>query len=231
MSLSLDNRRVGDVAVVTCRGRIIDGSESATLQKHLEELIPMSPHVVLHLGEVSFIDSAGLGLLVRFHTRAHHARGSLKVCAISSKVGEVLRATRLHSIFHPYESEADAISAAYQVTRSHDMSPLSADVLCVDKSADVLAYIRELLKEAGHRVITAANLPDALILLTATQPKVVVIGAELRAVTGIRAADEFRRFAEARTVIELPEQFSSRDAGEAGRQLLDEVAASLNART
>jgi anti-sigma B factor antagonist len=228
VSLSLENRRVGDVAVVTCHGRIIDGPESVALQKQLEELIPINPHIVLHLGDVSFIDSAGLGLLVRFLTRAQNARGSLKFCGVSQKVGDVLKVTRLHSIFPHYETEAEAIAAAYRVHRTKEMGFLEANVLCVDKSADVLAYLRELLKGAGHSVITAANLPDALILLTATQPKVVVVGAELRAITGTRAAEEFRKLADARRLVVLPADFSHHDAGEAGQQLLDQVAASLS---
>jgi anti-sigma B factor antagonist len=226
--LSLESRRVGDVMVITCRGRIIEGPDSAALQRHLETLIPVNPHIILHMGDVSFIDSGGLGLLVRFLTRARNARGSLKLCAVSPKIGDVLKVTKLLTIFPLYETEADAITASYRRTRTNDMSFLNANVLCVDKSADVLAYLRELLKEAGHRVITASNLPDALILLTATQPKVVVIGAELRAVTGTRAAEEFRRLAEACTVVQLPADFSSHDAGEAGRQLLDEVSARLD---
>src|SRR5262249_35261125 len=133
------------------------------------------------------------------------------------------------TIFPHYETEADAIAAAYRVTRSNDMKFLEPSVLCVHKSSDVLAYLRELLKEAGHHAITAANLSDALILLTATQPKVVVISAELRAITGTRAADELRKL-DARRLVELPADFSSHDAGEAGQQLLDQVAASLSTR-
>src|SRR4029450_12132301 len=181
VSLSLESRRVGDVAVVTCRGRIIDGPESVALQKQLEELIPINPHIVLHLGDVSFIDSAGLGLLVRFLTRAQNARGSLKFCGVSQKVGDVLKVTRLHSIFPYYETEADAIAAAYRVTRTKEMGFLEATVLCGDKFAESLGYLRELLKGAGHSVITAANLPDALILLTDTQRKVGVGGGGVRA--------------------------------------------------
>jgi anti-sigma B factor antagonist len=230
MPLSLESRRVGDMTVVTCRGRIVEGQESAVLQQQLDSLIPMHRHVILHLGEVPFIDSAGLGLLVRFLTRARHAGGSLAVCALSPKIGEVLKATRLQTIFHPYESEGDAISAAYEANRPIDVSFLNANVLCVDKSADVVAYVRELLKEAGHRVLSATNLPDALILLRATRPEVVVIGAELRAAADTRAAEEFRRLADVRAVVELPVGFSRHDAGEAGQQLMSLVAASLRGR-
>src|SRR5262245_54249690 len=110
MPLALRSRRIGDVTVVTCDGRIVGGAESAALLEHLDRLIATDPHVVLHLGGVEFIDSAGLGLLARCLTRAQNAGGSLKVCAVSSKVAEALRITRLQSVFHPYETEADAIA-------------------------------------------------------------------------------------------------------------------------
>ena len=92
-------------------------------------------------------------------------------------------------------------------------------VLCVDESPDVLTYLRELLKEAGYRTLTAANIPDALMLLKATRPKIVVIGAELRT-AGTQAYEEFKNVASAGTVVELPAGFSRQDAGEAAQQVL-----------
>ena len=89
----------------------------------------------------------------------------------------------------------------------------------MDESPDVLTYLRELLKEAGYRTLTAANLPDALILLKATRPKIVVIGAELRT-AGTQASEEFKNVASAGTVVELPAGFSRQDAGEAAQQVL-----------
>jgi CheY-like chemotaxis protein len=83
----------------------------------------------------------------------------------------------------------------------------------------VLSYLRELLKEAGYRTLTAANLPDALILLKATRPKIVVIGTELRT-AGTQAATEFNTIASAGKVVELPAGFSEQDAGEAAQQVL-----------
>jgi len=100
---------------------------------------------------------------------------------------------------------------------------LAANILCVETSADVLAYVRELLRQAGYAVVTTGNLPDALTLLTATRPKLVVIGAELRATRNTRAADTFNRMADALPVIELPANFSSDDAGVAGSRLLSHV--------
>jgi len=229
MCLSLTQRRVGDVTVITCSGRIVAGDESTSLQSALDELIPFSPHILLHLGAVDFIDSAGLGLLARYLTRVQNARGTLKVCAVSQKIDDVLRITRLKAVFQPYDTEADSITAVHRAARSDDLLG-RPDVLCVDPSEDVLTYLRELLKEAGYRPVTAANLPDALILLKATGPRAVVISAELRAMRGVRAADEFSRLTSSSDVIELPSGFSARDAADAATQVLNAVRRCLSAR-
>jgi len=67
MFLSLNHRHVGDAVVVSCSGRITAGAESDALQQYLDGLAHRSPHIVLHLGGVEFIDSGGFGLLVRGH--------------------------------------------------------------------------------------------------------------------------------------------------------------------
>src|SRR5207247_1188888 len=118
----------------------------------------------------------GLGLLVRYLLRAQRMSGTLTVCAVSPKIDEVLRITRLKAVFPRYETEVAAITDVHRSDTVENASAAGATVLCVDASADVGAYLRELLKAAGYRVLTTHNLPDALILLVATQPKVVVIG-------------------------------------------------------
>jgi anti-anti-sigma factor len=219
VSLTLHSRRVGEVTVVTCSGRIVAGEESRSLQECLDRLLPHSPHVLLHLGDVEFIDSGGLGLIARYLTRPLDQHGTLKVCAVSPKIDDVLRITRLKSVFQPYETEADSIADIHRGTRGSESSFENPDVLCVDQSPDVLTYLREVLKEAGYRTLTAANIPDALILLKATHPRIVVIGAELRA-GGAPAIGEFNSIASAGAIVELPPGFSGQDAGEAAQQVL-----------
>jgi len=219
VSLTLHSRCVGDVTVVTCTGRIVAGDESKSLQAYLDRLLPSAPHVLLHLGAVEFIDSGGLGLIARYLTRPQEGLGSLRVCAVSPKINDVLRITRLKSVFQPYETEADSIADMHRGAQGLDAFD-NPDVLCVDESPDVLTYLRELLTEAGYRTLTAANVADALILLKATHPKMVVIGAEVRAASGSSAAQEFNTMANARAVVELPPGFSEQDAGEAAQQVL-----------
>ncbi|HET9566723.1 MAG TPA: anti-sigma factor antagonist [Vicinamibacterales bacterium] len=215
----MQSRCVGDVTVVTCSGRIVAGEESKSLQVCLDRLLPDTPHVLLHLGGVDFIDSGGLGLIARYLTRPQDRRGTLKVCAVSPKIDDVLRVTRLKSVFQPYETEADSIADLHRNSQGIDAAFDDPDVLCVDESPDILTYLRELLKNAGYRTLTAANIPDALILLKATRPKIVVIGAELRT-AGTQAYEEFKNVASAGTVVELPAGFSGQDAGEAAQQVL-----------
>jgi anti-anti-sigma factor len=207
------------VTVVTCSGRIVAGEESKSLQVCLDRLLPESPHVLLHLGAVDFIDSGGLGLIARYLTRPQDRRGTLKVCAVSPKIDDVLRITRLRSVFQPYATEADSIADIYRGGHGVDAFE-NPDVLCVDESQDVLTYLRELLKTAGYRTLTAANIPDALILLKATHPRIVVISAEFGS-GGTQASAEFKSIASAGKVVELPAGFSEQDAGEAAQQVLE----------
>jgi len=223
MSLSIDSHRVGEITVLTCRGRIVEGAESSTLQQHVDALIAEGPYIILHLGGVEFIDSSGLGLLVRCLIRLESLHGLIRICAASSRIAEAFKMTGLNTLFNVFDSEASAIAGFYDQPPGKRAAVAGANILCVNQSVDALAYIGQILRQAGYVVITTTNLPDALTLLTATKPKVVVIDAKLRALRDTGAADAFNSQADALTVIELPGDFSSQDAAAAGRDLLDRV--------
>jgi anti-sigma B factor antagonist len=227
VQLSLHHRQVGYVTVVNCRGRLVSGAEADALLACIDELLPVSSRILLHLGEIEYIDSGGLGLLVRCLTRVQNAAGQLSICALSPKVSDVLRITKLDSVLKPYYAEADAIASAHSGPHASD-NLSAALVLCVDTSPDVLAYLRGLLKSAGLRVVTAENLHDGLILLKTMRPTVVVIGAGLDAVRGLSSAEEFQRRLPPHGAVMLPPGFSSRDAGEAARVVMREIAARLS---
>jgi hypothetical protein len=170
---------------------------------------------------VESLDSGGLGLLVRYLMHAQRSKITFSVCALSPKIEEVLRVTKLRSVFTPYECEADAVAEA---CRRDPLGAAQTTVLCVDGSRDVTAYLREMLRAAGYRAISAQNLADATLLLIATKPKVVLVGAELGANRNSRMADEFHNLAAGRLVT-LPEGFSGRDAADAAGEVLRAVAA------
>jgi anti-sigma B factor antagonist len=231
-SLSGGNRRLGDVIVVTCVGRVVAGDDAAALEQHVMSLLPDNSLIVLNWHDVNYIDSGGLGLVVRLLNRTRTARGDLKLCAVSERVREVLKITRLDKVFDLHETEADAIAAFRRPPLPVDTpTRLDLDILCVHEAADVGAYVGEVLRQAGYRAITLDNLPDALMLFKGSRPKLVLISAELRAARGTWTAQTFNVQTVSVPIIEVPSDFSGRDAGEASRALLDQVRAALGSRS
>lgn len=223
MPLSLSTRAVGEVTIVRCSGRIVTG-DTEVLRQHVGELLSEGSDIVLHLGEVIFIDSSGLGMLVRLLTSTRRARGDLKLCHVPEGIHKVLKMTNLITLFDTYESEEAAVLAFYRRPTAPARVPQAGlTVLCVDQSADVLAYLRELLSRAGYDVLTNNNLRDALILLKATRPGLTILGPNLKAAPGTEQT--FRAACAASPVLELGDEFSTLEASQAASELLEKIRA------
>src|SRR5579864_101017 len=113
MRLSLETREVGRVTIVRCNGRIVAGSESESLRSHVTWLLRDRRAIVLHLGEVGFIDSSGLGTIVRSLTSTRQVHGDLKLCNVPEHVRKVLELSQLTKLFDAHESEENAVAAFY----------------------------------------------------------------------------------------------------------------------
>jgi hypothetical protein len=87
----------------------------------------------------------------------------------------------------------------------------------------VLAFLRESLQQAGYRVTATNNLADGLMMLQTTHPKVVIVGAALRAKRDTRTAVTFNDLLDARAFIELPATFSTDDPSSAGFGVFEQV--------
>ena len=218
MPLSLDTRGVGKVTIVRCSGRIASG-ETEVLRLHVVDLLRDRTDIVLHLGEIVFIDSSGLGMLTSTRT----ARGDLKLCQVPEVVQKVLKITNLTNLFDTHASEEEAVLAFYRRQAAPARSASTGlTVLCIDQSANVLAYLRELLGSAGYNVLTNNNLRDALILLRATRPGLAILGPNLKGAPG---AEQSFRGACAAPVLELGAEFSTLEAGQAAAELLEKIRA------
>jgi anti-anti-sigma factor len=222
--VSLQRRRVGDINVIACSGKIVGGPETDELQRVFDGLLPLEPHVVLNVAEVTFLDSAGIGALVRLLHRTRRAFGDLKLCHVPPRVAEVLRITRLGGVFNIHAREDEAIAAFYGPSPSADVRPvLGGDILCVDESPDVLAYICGVLREAGYRALPCGNLADATVLVKVSRPRVVVIGSSARARLDSARAGALEGGGVA--ILDLPDAFASHDPVESSSQLLSRVRA------
>ena len=226
MPLALNARGVGKVTVVQCSGRIVAGHETDALRAHISGMMQDRKDFVLHLGNVAFIDSSGLGTMVRLLTTTRKSRGDLKLCNVPEAIEKLLKLSNLNRLFETHDSEESAISAFYRrSTAAEDSRASGPTVLCVDQSTDVLAYLRELLKHTGHQVHTTSSLPDALILVRATCPALMILGPSLQASPSTRQA--FQAACARIPVVELGAGFSTLDAGEAASRLLEKVQAHL----
>lgn len=225
MPLLIDSRVVGEVLVIKCRGRIIAGSEAQSLHDYVRKRIPETPGIVLQLAETAFVDSCGMGTLVRLLFNARAAGGDVKLCAIPAPVLTTLRITNLHTLFEAHESEEEAIAACHLRSRQAQGGSGKAElrIVCVDDSADVLAYLSEVLRRAGYKVLTSANLVDAQILLKATRPSLVILGPRMQTAGDRSPRNILGRIAPTVPIAVLEEDFSSWDAGEAGQRLLERV--------
>jgi len=230
MRLSLDTREVGRVTIVRCNGRIVAGSESESLRAHVTWLLRDRRAIVLHLGEVGFIDSSGLGTIVRSLTSTRQARGDMKLCNVPEHVRKVLELSHLTNLFDAHESEEKAVAAFYcPGVRAETPIRTGRSVLCLDSNADVLAYLRELLRRAGYDVHTSSKRGDALLLMRVTRFDLLLLGPDMTASPPTQQA--FQSACASLPVIELGSEFSTHEAGEAGAALLAKIEARLQPRT
>lgn len=227
MPLSLDTRKVGRVTIVRCNGRIVAGSESEALRAHVAWLLRDRRAIVLHLGEVGFIDSSGLGTMVRTLTSTRQVRGDLKLCDVPEHVRKVLELSHLNRLFDTHESEETAVAAFYRPGALAE-APISTgrSILCLDCNADVLAYLREVLRTAGYDVHTTSRQSDAVLLMRVTRFDLLLLGPGVAGAPGIQQA--FRSACAVVPVIELGSEFSTSEAGEASTGLLAKIAACFN---
>jgi anti-sigma B factor antagonist len=111
MQLKLAPRTQDGIFVVDCTGRIVFGEESALLRETVKKAVSENSRIVLNLGEVSYIDSGGLGTLVALRTTAQNGGGTIKLTNLTKRVGDLLQVTKLLTVFDVYNSEAEAIES------------------------------------------------------------------------------------------------------------------------
>jgi anti-sigma B factor antagonist len=112
MQLKLSTHTLDDgIIVVDCAGRIVFGEESSELRGRIKDLIGEGSRIVLNLGEVTYIDSGGLGTLVALYTTAQNAGASIKLAKLTRRVGDLLQVTKLLTVFDVYDTEEEAVQS------------------------------------------------------------------------------------------------------------------------
>jgi anti-sigma B factor antagonist len=103
-------RHIGDVAVLDISGRITLGEGNVMLREIVRELADKgNKKIVLNLGEVQYIDSSGIGELVKTHTTIRNQGGQLRLVNLNKRVNDLLQLTKLSAVFDIEGDEASAI--------------------------------------------------------------------------------------------------------------------------
>ncbi len=96
--LSFAVERDGDTAVVKCHGRLIAGTTEEFYQE-VKQLLPQTKVVVVDLAELTYVDSTGLGSLVRLYTTARQHGCQFQLLHLGKQLRNVLKLTNLLSVF------------------------------------------------------------------------------------------------------------------------------------
>jgi anti-sigma B factor antagonist len=112
MEMTTNVRQVDGVTIVNITGRIVLGQETAALRDLVLGLLDKGQKkILLNLGAVNYIDSAGLGQLVGAFTSVRKRQGELKLLNLNHKVRDVMQITRLYTVFDIMDDEAVAVKS------------------------------------------------------------------------------------------------------------------------
>src|SRR3989442_7192472 len=108
--MQIEERSTGDVTILDLKGRMTIGEGDELLKDKINSLILQSrKNLILNLEGVPYIDSAGLGEIVRTYTTVSRQGGNLKLLNLTKRISDLLSITKLLTVFETYDSEADAV--------------------------------------------------------------------------------------------------------------------------
>jgi anti-sigma B factor antagonist len=112
VSMKASTRQVDGVTIVDLSGRITLGEGSVVLRDTVKDLLGKGQKkILLNLGDVSYIDSSGIGELVSAFTSVRNQGGELKLLHLTKKVHDLLQITKLYTVFDVRDDEASAVKA------------------------------------------------------------------------------------------------------------------------
>ena len=119
LKMQTTTRNIDDITVLDISGRITLGEGNVMLREIVRELLEKgSKKIVLNLREVQYVDSSGVGELVKTHTTVGNRDGQLRLINLNKRVNDLLQMTRLSTVFDIARDEASAIESLRGDTRT-----------------------------------------------------------------------------------------------------------------
>jgi len=110
--MQIEQRAVGSVMILDLKGKITLGEGDEALKDKINSLI-LQGHkkMLLNFGDVPYIDSAGLGEIVRTYTTVSRQGGQLKLVHLTKRITDLLMITKLLTVFETFDSEPEALKS------------------------------------------------------------------------------------------------------------------------
>src|ERR1044072_6994404 len=110
--LTIKRRQAGDVTILDLSGKITIGEGSVELREAVKDLLGKGEKkILLNLGDVSYVDSSGIGELVSSYTTTNNQGGQLKLLNLTKKIQDLLMITKLLTVFQPFDNAAEAVAS------------------------------------------------------------------------------------------------------------------------
>jgi anti-sigma B factor antagonist len=110
--MKIDERAVDGVTVLDLQGKMLIGEGDELLREKINQLVENgTERIVLNLAEVPYVDSAGLGEIVRCYTTVSRKNGKLKLLHLTKRIHDLLSITKLLTVFETYDTEEEAVKS------------------------------------------------------------------------------------------------------------------------
>jgi len=110
--MQISERHVGEIVVLDLNGRLVLGEDVQLLRDKVNSVVQQGrKDVIVNLSQLSYMDSSGIGELVRSFTTVSRNGGALKLLGLTKRISDLLAITKLLTVFDSYESEKDAIAS------------------------------------------------------------------------------------------------------------------------
>src|SRR5688500_1180582 len=110
--MQIEERTVGDITILDLKGKMTLGEGDELLKDKINS--PMNQgrgKILLNRGGVPYIDSAGLGEIVRTYTTVSRQGGTMKLVNLTKRITDLLAITKLLTVFETFESEPEALKS------------------------------------------------------------------------------------------------------------------------
>ncbi len=112
MGMKASTRQAGGVTIVDCSGQIKLGEGSSILRDTVKDLLAKGQKkILLNLGDITYMDSSGIGELVAAFTSVRNQGGDMKLLHLTKKMNDLLQITKLYTVFDVQDDERAALAA------------------------------------------------------------------------------------------------------------------------